>query len=193
MTRTIRGTLMVALACLIVFAGRPAAAQDMTVGYQFQSLGNGEWTSMPMGIGIDASAPISRSLSAVGQFDWSRKTEQDSFLTSSYDVSTKLATFGAGLRWTANGGGTAARPFVQLLVGTTTLSVACHLDGISCSTLLDGVSLSDTKGMVSGGGGVTFPLSRKLRGVVQADYRHIFSTDGTNSIRVLAGVRVAFK
>ena len=44
------------------------------------------------------------------------------------------------------------------------------------------------------GGGVAFPLTERLMGVGQFDYRRIFfEGGGSNSIRFVAGVRVALR
>ena len=192
----IRTICIGAVAALLLVAARPASAQDLTAGYQYQRLvDSGDAVNVPMGFAIDGSVPISGSLSAVGQFDLSRKTESasESVFGSSYEASMTLATFGAGLRWTAPRSG--ARPFLQLLVGvgTMTASLDCKVEGVSCKDLLGDLSASETKGMVQAGGGVSVPLSTRLRGVAQADYRRIFSTDGTNSLRLFGGLRFGFK
>ena len=43
------------------------------------------------------------------------------------------------------------------------------------------------------GGGVAFPLSGIWSGIGQIDYRRIFSDPGTNSVRIVLGVRATLK
>jgi hypothetical protein len=94
------------------------------------------------------------------------------------------------VRWTAPGA--AARPFVQALVGAMHASADCSVAGISCDDVIG--DTSDTNAMLQFGGGVAFPLTERLMGVGQFDYRRIFfEGGGSNSIRFVAGVRVALR
>jgi hypothetical protein len=185
--------LVGAVASLAMVVARPASAQDVTVGYQYQHLsGGGDGINYPAGFGVDASFPVAGNLSVVGQFDWSRKSESASYLGTSVEASSKISTFGGGIRW--NGTGASAKPFVQGLIGAMKASADCTVAGISCSDLVGGVDTSSTNMMIELGGGVTFPLSGKVGGVAQVDYRRVFG-DGSdvNSVRFLVGARFGFK
>ena len=64
-------------AVLTVGMAVPAAAQDVSVGYQFQRLTNGNGLNLPAGFNVDASFPLGISgLRAMGQVDWSRKSSR---------------------------------------------------------------------------------------------------------------------
>jgi hypothetical protein len=171
----------------------PAAAQtkgvDVTAAYQWQRLtcSGCDSTNYPAGFDVDVAGMINSTLSWVGQFDWSRKSESNSFAGGTVDASQKLSTFGGGVRWFFPNGGTAA-PYVQGVVGATHESFSCSASGggvtVSCP------DSSDTKGMIQVGIGVAPKLTDKLAGVAQFDYRRIFTEgEGTNSIRFIVGVR----
>jgi hypothetical protein len=58
----------------------PAAAQDVTLAYQFQRVLNDDGLNLPMGFNVDVAVPFGTgNLSVLGQFDWSRKSESESF------------------------------------------------------------------------------------------------------------------
>src|SRR6266481_4341107 len=61
---------------LVVGAIRPAVAQDLVIGYQFQRLlATGDTLNLPGGFNIDISAPVLGDVRVLGQFDFSRRTE----------------------------------------------------------------------------------------------------------------------
>ena len=73
------------------------------------------------------------------------------------------------------------------------LSGGCKVDGVDVCSASD-EDPSVTYGIVDLGGGLLFPFTRRMSGVVQVDYRRVFVEDsGGNSIRFLAGARFGFK
>jgi len=95
----------------------PAAAQDVSVGYQFQRITNGSGLNLPAGFNVDGTFPLGfGGLRAMGQVDWSRKSASERIGGTAVEESTALIAYGAGVRW---GGVTSARasPFVQASSG----------------------------------------------------------------------------
>lgn len=188
MNRLSRVSLVALFASGLMCAGA-ASAQDVTVGYQFQRL---EDLNFPVGVGFDASLPINDSISVVGQFDWSRKTESETVFGTSVKASANLATFGGGIRWTAPG--VSARPFVQGLVGAMRASANCKVGGLDCSDFVGDLDTSATNFMVQFGGGLAIPISASTDGVAQIDYRRAFADGGgANDVRFLVGVRFGLR
>jgi len=179
---------MVLAAVLALGAAIPAAAQDVTLGYQFQRILNDDGLNLPLGFNIDVSAPIGTgNLSVLGQFDWSRKSESESLEGVEISGSTTLATFGGGIRWSGTTG-SQATPFLDVLVGAARNTETCEVAGVN---LCEG--FSGTNALVQFGGGVAVPLNEDCDIVGQADYRRIFTEgEGTNSIRFVGGVRIRF-
>jgi hypothetical protein len=171
-------------------AVRPAAAQDLSVGYQFQRLfAAGDSLNLPAGFNVDISAPILGDLRVLGQFDWSRRTESKVILGTTLEGTSTFSTFGGGVRWTSHANHRAT-PFVQLAVGATREWDTGKIAGVSFS----GADFSATDAMVQVGGGAAVPLNKRISAVGQLDYRRIFTKDpGTNSIRFVGSIRFIIK
>jgi Outer membrane protein beta-barrel domain len=175
----------------IVAAVIPATAQDkadVDIQYQFQRFsGAGDSTNMPLGFNFAVAGRFRPSLSAVGQVDWSRKSESVSGLGINAEATLNVTSFAGGIRWSGTTN-PSATPFVQGLFGA-----AHHSSSASGSVAGVGgaeFSESGTDAMIDIGGGIAFPLSGNLGGVGQVDYRRIFTEgEGTNSIRVAVGIR----
>lgn len=184
MIRFVQKYVFAAAAIGVMSAAVPAAAQDLSLGYQFQRLSaDGETINAPVGFNVDVAAPIAGRLSVVGQFDWSRKSESETVFGTSVDATANFATFGGGLRWKGASG--AATPFVQALFGATRASFDNNVAGQQFD------SGSGTDAMFQLGGGLTVPLSGNLNALGQVDYRRIFAEgEGINSVRFVAGIRV---
>ena len=162
---------MILGAVLAVGATWPAAAQDVSFGYQFQRTSCcGNSNNFPMGFNVDVSAPISGVVSGIGQFDWSRRSDGG--------VTESIAAFGGGIRCSRSSN-PKATPFVQVAVG------GAH-DSIGDSSRTDfGVQF---------GGGVAAPINDKISAVGQVDYRRALKEgEDTNAIRFVVGIRVRLK
>ena len=189
MNMSIRAVLLGAV--LAVGAAMPAAAQDVSLGYQFQRLsGGGESENLPMGFNVDASGPFgSGNLSVVGQFDWSRKTASDSSAGVNSSGSVTVSLFGGGVRWSSMSN-PKATSFVQGLIGVarSKFSLSCEVAGVNFCA---GFDESTTDMAIQIGGGVAVPLNAKASVVGQVDFRRLFTEgEGTNSIRFVGGVRI---
>jgi hypothetical protein len=166
--------------CALVSTTRPAAAQNLNVdlGYQWQRLSaDGDSLSFPLGFSaaVAGSLPNNPNLSILGQIDWSRKSEEE----FGFEESISLLGFGGGARWsfTTNPSMT---PFIQAVIGAVRYSEGGDFG-----------DFSETDMAIQFGGGVAFPLSGNISGLGQVDYRRIFSEgEGTNSIRIVAGIRI---
>jgi hypothetical protein len=160
---------VVLAAVVSVAAALPVAAQEVSLGYQFQrqSAGGGS-TNYPAGFAADISSkPFgAQKIAAIGQFDWSRK--------SIANVTNNVSLYGVGLRWTSMTN-PKAKPFVDALVGGDHSSAG-------------GFSSNDFALQV--GGGVAGPITDAADWLAQVDYRRIFATTGVNSVRVVLGVRI---
>jgi hypothetical protein len=155
-------------------AALPAAAQDLSAGYQWQRLSTGGVSgNYPFGVNLDASLPIPEStVSLIGQFDWSRKSQSGS--------TSNLSVVGGGLRWSPMASD-AARPFVDAVAGLS------H-DAVKVGAL----TAAANDFFFQAGGGVTRPVTDAADWVLQADYRCLFSDpEKTHSVRVVIGVRIA--
>jgi opacity protein-like surface antigen len=158
----------------------PAAAQNLNVdlGYQWQRLSaDDDSVSFPVGFSaaVAGALPNNPNLSILGQIDWSRKSEEE----FGFEETVSVVGFGAGARWsfTTNPSMT---PFVQGVIGAVRYSEGGDFG-----------DFSDTNMAIQFGGGVAFPLSGNISGLGQVDYRRIFSEgQGTNSIRIVAGIRI---
>ena len=175
---------------LVVGAGRPVVAQDLSVGYQFQRLSAaGDSLNLPAGFNVDISVPILGDLRVLGQFDLSRRTESKVILGTTLEGTSTFATFGGGVRWTSHAN-PSATPFIQLVVGATRESDTGKIAGVSFS----GADFTATDAMMQVGGGAAVPLSKRVSAVGQFDYRRIFTKDlGTNSIRFVGSIRFMIK
>jgi hypothetical protein len=164
----------------------PAAAQNVSFGYQYQHLsGPFDGLNMPVGFNVDVGVPIAPGVAIVGQYDYSRKSESEVIVGTSVDAAVNVSTFGGGVRWT--GHAPSASPFIDVLFGATHFSGGANVAGIQA------VGGSETDAMLQLGGGVAIPLTPMVSAVGQFDYRRMFTEDeGTNSIRFVVGIRVGF-
>lgn len=192
MTRRLKGLLLASLTLLSFAAAAPASAQDISLGYQWQRLsGEGDSSNMPLGFNIDVARNVSGPLDVVGQFDWSRRREEELIFGTSVEATMNLATFGGGVRWRPATASGSAAPFVQALLGASRMSASCTVAGVDCSEVSEDLSLdAETKLMVQFGGGATFPLRGRTSGLAQIDYRRIFADSGVNSVRFVVGARM---
>src|SRR5690348_4582138 len=71
----------------------PAAAQNVSFGYQYQHLSSGgdDGLNMPGGFNVDVGVPVGSGVSIIGQFDWSRKSEAEVVLGTSVDAAFNVA------------------------------------------------------------------------------------------------------
>jgi hypothetical protein len=186
----------------IALAAVPASAQEITLGYQFQTLSfdiddvdDGfidDSVSAPLGFNIDVAGPITPTLDIVGQFDWSRKSEGFDLFGEDFSTTWNFTTFGGGVRWSSRGN-PSVTPFVQGLFGVTRTSFGCEAGGLDCDDIIADEDLSSTDPMFQIGGGVVIPVGG-WNAVGQIDYRRIFMEGaGTNSIRFVLGVRLSLQ
>ena len=175
----------------IALAAVPASAQEISLGYQFQSISiDGDSEAFPLGFNIDVAGPISPNLDIVGQLDWSRKSESEVIFGSTVEQTASFTTFGGGIRWSSrtNPGLT---PYVQALFGVTRGSFGCEVAGLDCDDFVDDTSSTDP--MFQIGGGVAIPMGA-WSAVGQVDYRRFFfEGEGANSLRFVAGVRLGIR
>lgn len=165
----------------------PASAQVKGIGleggYQFQRISRGEdHDNFRQGIGLAVTVPASAALDVIGLFDFSQKTVSDS--TAGSETTTKLQNFAAGVRWNIRRT-TAVTPFVQAAAGATRFSgdYVAEDVGLLFETTING--------MVQAGGGAIVPISGRLSGYEQANYRRIFTDEGrTNGLTIGAGIHI---
>lgn len=190
MTRRMRFLAAVLVASSALMSA-PADAQDVTVGYQFQQFRKTSEENYPLGFGVDASVPLAHRLSILGQIDASRKAQGGREDDGLYELTTTIATYAAGLRWTVQSADSTI--FVQALGGAMRISLGCKVDGVDvCHD--SGFDLAESHGLVGVGGGLLFPIAKRVGGVAQVDYRRVFwRNEGTNSLRFLAGLRFRFR
>jgi hypothetical protein len=165
-------TVMTAVMMLMGTA-RPADAQDISFGYQFQrtSCCDGKSDSYPAGFNVDFSGPVSPALDILGQVDWSRRSDDGD--------SETITAFGAGVRWNFAAASASARPFLDVLFGAAYDSREAG---------------SDTNPGMQIGGGVAIPMNPKTAAVLQVDFRRAFKDGGdTNAVRFVGGLRLGFK
>ena len=168
---------------LLAMIAVPASAQDapavdLGVGYQWLHAPD---QAYPLGFNLDVSGALTDSVRWVGEFGWSRDSEEDADF--GVDASLTATSFAAGVRWAPP---TAAyRPYAQVLLGA-------HRDGFNVDTdvvgtLLDG---SETNFMLQPGVGVTMPVGSNWGLFGQADWRRIFyEGEGQNDFRLVVGAR----
>ncbi len=123
-------------AVLTVGMAVPAAAQDVSVGYQFQRITDEPGLNLPAGFNVDASFPLGISgLRAMGQVDWSRKSESERIGGTTVEGSTTLTAYGGGVRWGGVASGRAA-PFVQVVSEPCALPPAARSRASTSATSL---------------------------------------------------------
>lgn len=186
MRHSARSSIVFGSLLITALYARPAAAQELSVGYQFQRLSaSGDNVNLPVGVNFDVAFPIVEQLEILGQVDWSRKTESTTESVETTATTLNYTAFGGGLRW--KGAGSKATPFIQAVVG------AMHSTFSSTTTIGTAQSSGSGSGndaILQVGGGVAVPVGRKASVVGQVDYRRIFATgQGVNSVRVVAGMR----
>jgi hypothetical protein len=178
---------LLALILVVSALTAPAAAQELSLGYQLQRFSSeGDSINAPLGVSLSLAGPTSGSLSVVGQLDWSRKHESETVLGTSVDGTATFTGFGGGVRWSGRGN-PGATPFVEALVGALRSSGSARVAGVSVG------SDSETDPMVEFGGGVAVPMAGGLGLFGQFGYRRIFAEDDTsvNGLRFVAGIRLS--
>jgi len=169
---------------LVAVLAAPAAAQELSVGYQVQRFSsNGDSSTVPLGVSASLAGPASGPVGVVGQVDWSRKRESES-VRPGYDAT--FLTFAGGARWSGRTN-PSATPFVEALFGAMRMSTRLHSAG---QTFNFG---SATHAMLQLGGGVSMPAGRALGAFGQLDYRRIFADIGVNDLRFVAGARLTIR
>jgi hypothetical protein len=175
----------VAIALLLTVAAlaTPAAAQELSVGYQVQRFsGDGDSLNVPFGLNISLAG--AGSLTAVGQLDWSRKHESETFIGTSVDATANFAAFAGGVRLSGHYN-PSATPFVEALFGLMRTSGSANIAGEK----IDGGSTTDP--LLQVGGGVSVPMGGPFGVFGQVDYRRIFADDArVNGVRFVAGIRL---
>jgi hypothetical protein len=180
-----------AVLAVIGFWSAPAAAQEVSLGYQFQRFsGEGESLSAPLGFNLDVAGPLSGDLDLVGQLDWSRRSESEVIFGTSVEASFNFTTFGGGVRWSSRANPDMT-PFVHALFGATRSSFSCEVAGADCDDFFD-EDTSSTDPMFQLGGGVAIPMGA-WSALGQIDYRRIFGGDGLNALRFVLGVRLGMR
>jgi hypothetical protein len=187
---------------VISLAPVPASAQELSLGYQWQTSSfdvDDEFdvfvddrVTAPVGLNVDFAGPIAPALDIFGQFDWSRQSRDIDFLGESVESSWTFTTFGGGIRWSIRANPSVI-PFVQGLFGVTQTSPGCVVAGFDCDDFLDDDDLRSTDPMFQLGGGVAIPIGG-LSALGQVDYRHIFMEDaGVNGFRFVVGIRLGVR
>ena len=177
----------------LVVATTGAAAQELSAGYQFQHLSSlgpsGDSINAPAGFNIDVTFPIIKHLEAVGQIDWSRKTESTTAFGATTDTMANYTTFGGGVRW-RGAAGRKATPYVQVLAGR--MHSGYSSTATAGGTQASGTS-SESDAIVQVGGGMAVRVGGHGSMVGQVDYRHIFAIgqgpSGVSSVRIVVGMR----
>ena len=167
----------IAAAFVLMMQALPARGQDLSLGYQFQWNDSvSKMRTYPLGFNVDASFPFTsgRTLAAFGQFDWSRRGENET------QFSSNLMFFGAGVRWKVKTAA-ALTPYIQFAAGASRLSIPDDEADFDATT--------DPAFQV--GAGVAGALTARLEWIAQFDYRSILTEDeASNGIRVVGGVRI---
>ena len=185
MTKRSKG-LVVALMLSVAALATPAAAQELSLGYQMQRFSSeGDSLNAPFGVNVSLAGPGSGAMSVVGQVDWSRRQESQAVLGTSIDATATFAAFAGGLRWSGRGS-QSATPFFDALFGVMRTSGSAHIAGEKIG------SASETDPMLQLGGGVSVPIAGALGAFGQFDYRRIFADGvGVNAVRFVAGIRLS--
>jgi hypothetical protein len=190
------------MCAVIALTAAPVAAQELSLGYQWQHLSfdiddefdvfEDDGLTAPLGFNIDFAGPLTPTLDIFGQFDWSRQSTDVDVLGESLDSSWNFTTFGGGLRWSSRSN-PSVRPFVQGLFGVTHTSFGCEVSGFDCDDFIDSDDLSSTDPVIQFGGGVAIPMGG-WSALGQIDYRHIFMENaGVNGFRFVLGVRLGIR
>jgi len=166
----------------------PAAAQDLSLGYQLQRFSSGgDGTNVPLGLSVSLAGPVSRTGAIVGQVDWSRKHQSESVFGTSVEATANFTAFAGGVRHSARGN-LSATPFVEALFGVMRSSGSARVAGEK----FEGGSAFDP--MLQLGAGLSTPVGGGLGAFVQLDYRRIFAdSEGINGARFVAGIRLMAK
>jgi len=158
---------------LLTFAlvGRatPATAAPATIyaGYQFLDISAaGTSESIPLGVAAGITVPLTSPWNVVGDFGWSRKSENGATNTA-----TSIA---GGLRYVPMTMMGSITPYVQAVIGV-------EMDKSSAGSF----SATDNNLMIQPGVGGTFALSSSLRGFAEADYRRVQASGATANDFVL--------
>src|SRR5262245_52377263 len=105
--------IAVALVLAVAALAAPAAAQDLSVGYQLQRFsGGGDGTTVPLGLSVSVAGPVSKTGAIVGQIDWSRKHQSEAVFGTSVEATATFVAFAGGVRHSARGNQNAT-PFVE--------------------------------------------------------------------------------
>jgi outer membrane protein with beta-barrel domain len=178
--------VVAAVGVVLMASALPAAAQNISFGYQYQHLsGVNQGVNMPAGLNVDVGIPVGSGVSLVGQFDWSSKSASEVVFGTSVSGNIDVSTFGGGVRWTAAMSKLA--PFVDVLFGGSHFSGSVNLAGIQVT------SGSTTDPMLQVGGGVAVPMGSAVSVLGQFDYRRMFTDpQGIDSFRFVGGIRVGF-
>ncbi len=175
----------VLLVLVLAACAAPAAAQEVSFGYQMQRFSSeGDSVSAPFGVSLSIAGPTSGSLSVVGQVDWSRKHESETVLGTSVAGTANFAGFAGGVRWSGRST-PGATPFAEALFGVMRTSGSAQVAGVSVG------SDSETNPMFEIGGGVAVPMAGPLGVFGQVGYRRIFPDDSAvNGLRFVAGIQL---
>ena len=168
-----KSTRLVLLALLMtVGTALPVAAQDVSLGYQFQRLTHeGDSENYPAGAYFDVAVPLggNEMLSVLGQFDWSRK--------SVGGKTANLEDFAGGVRWTRMAS-PKANVYIQGVAGGIH-----HTGGETGTNFTAGAD-----------GGVTTPIKGYYDALFQIGYRFIRDPGANlNSLHIVVGIRVHVK
>jgi hypothetical protein len=183
MSECTKSTVIAVMLTAAAALAAPAAAQDLSLGYQLQRFSS-DGDSLNAPVGVSLSLASAGRLGLVGQVDWSRKRESATVLGTSVDATATFTTFAGGIRWSGYGR-SSALPFVEALFGAMRSSGDAHVAGEDIG------SASGTDPIVQVGGGVSAPLAGGLGAFGQVDYRRIFAEGGSaNGLRFVAGIRL---
>src|SRR5262245_43970010 len=179
-------TVIALLVTFVAALAAPAAAQDLSLGYQVQHFGSqGDGLTVPLGVHVSVAGPSSRVLSAVGQFDWSRKHLSDSVGSTSFEATTNFTTFAGGVRVSGRNN-PSVTPFVEALFGVMRSSGSARIAGEAIG------GASESNPLLQLGLGAAVPMSGALGVFGQVDYRRIFvEGEGVNNVRFVVGIRVS--
>jgi hypothetical protein len=179
----------VGLMLMLIGSCGPAAAQDkvdVSVDYQVQHLFASGQTSenFPFGLNVDVAGRIAHNVSAVGQLDWSHKSESESTGGVTVTLNENRTTYAGGIRLSSVVNENVT-PFLQALFGMHRVSASESAAGLGAQ------NAAITDPMLQVGGGVALAFSERIGAVAQFDYRRIFPQGGgLNSIRGVFGIRI---
>jgi hypothetical protein len=181
----------------ITLTAATAAAQEITVGYQYQNflldiddsndIFVDDSISAPFGLNFDIAGPLSDSIDLVGQFDWSRRGNSFDLFGQDFDFNLDFTSVAGGIRWSSRSS-PSVTPFVQALFGMMRSSLNCDVPGFDCDDFIDDDDLSSVDPLLQIGGGIVIPVGG-WGPVVQLDYRRLFADEGVNIFRFMLGAR----